>query len=235
MAVALNRVPLLQCERLSLHHDGGAVKALDDVSLHIDEGEFVAITGPSGCGKSSLLSLIGALEVPTCGKLRYRGQAYTEMHDHALFRRARFGFVFQSFCLIPTLTALENVLLPTVGCPGSTQAHKRHAIGLMSALNLQERLGHQPNSLSGGERQRVAIARALINSPDVILADEPTGSLDSASAQQVIQLLETLRTDRRLTLVLVTHDLQLAVRADRRVALKDGRVVTTTESPSEPV
>jgi len=217
---------MLRVERLALHFDAGSVKALDGVDLVIAEGEFVAITGPSGCGKSSLLALLGTLDVPTSGEIHFRAQAYSAMRDLSLFRRQHIGFVFQSFHLIPTLSALDNVVVATIGCAGASSEHSERARALLSQLGLQGRLAHLPSTLSGGERQRVAIARALINDPDLILADEPTGSLDSASAQHVLDLLAGIRKERELTLVLVTHDPAVAARADRRVAMRDGRIAT---------
>ncbi|MEO8921841.1 MAG: ABC transporter ATP-binding protein [Caldimonas sp.] len=208
-----------------MRFDGGAITALAGVSLAIDRGEFVAITGPSGCGKSTLLNLIGMLEVPTSGELFFESCRYSRVGDPSLFRRANFGFVFQSFHLIATLSALDNVIVPTIGCPGPARAHTRRARELLGRLGLEGRLDHLPSTLSGGERQRVAIARALINDPLVVLADEPTGSLDSASAGEVLDLLTGLRAERGLTLVIVTHDPDVSKRADRVVAMRDGRVL----------
>jgi len=215
---------LLSVDKLGLHFDQGRIKALDGVDMEIREGEFVAVTGPSGCGKSSLLSLLGTLDAPTCGEIRFRSQAYSTLRDPALFRRRHIGFVFQSFHLLPTLSALDNVVIATVGGPGDARAYRNHARALLDSLGLHDRLGHLPSQLSGGERQRVAIARALVNDPDLILADEPTGSLDSRSAQQVLALLAGLRKERRLTLMLVTHDPAVAAHADRRVAMRDGTI-----------
>ena len=216
--------PLLHVESLTLHFDQGSVKALDGVDMEVREGEFVAITGPSGCGKSSLLSLLGTLEMPTSGDIHFRSLAYSGIRDLSLFRRRHIGFIFQSFHLMPTLSAWDNVLIPTVGGPGAASDHRERARALLSKLDLQARLDHFPSRLSGGERQRVAIARALVNDPDLILADEPTGSLDSHSARQVLDLLTDIRKDRGLTLILVTHDPVVAARADRQVSMRDGRI-----------
>jgi len=215
---------MLRARKLALHFDAGSVKALDGVDLEICEGEFVAVTGPSGCGKSSLLALLGTLDVPTSGEIHFRSQAYSAIRDLSLFRRRHIGFVFQSFHLIPTLSALDNVVIPTIGRAGAACEHNKRARELLAQLGLQGRLAHLPSRLSGGERQRVAIARALINDPDLILADEPTGSLDSASALHVLDLLAGLRKERGLTLVLVTHDAAVAARADRHIAMRDGRI-----------
>lgn len=221
---------LLRCEDLRMRFDGGAITALAGVSLAIDRGEFVAITGPSGCGKSTLVNLIGMLETPTSGEVFVESCPYSSVRDPSLFRRENFGFVFQSFHLIATLSALENVIVPTIGCPGPARVHAGRARELLGRLGLHGRLDHLPSALSGGERQRVAIARALINDPLVLLADEPTGSLDSASAGEVLDLLIDLRKERGLTLVLVTHDPNVSERADRIVRMRDGRV--TEANPS---
>lgn len=214
--------PLLSSRNLSLHFDGGRTKALDGMDLDINEGEFVAITGPSGCGKSSLLNLIGTLEIPTSGELFFRDAPYSGIRDLSLFRRENIGFVFQSFHLIPTLTALDNVLVPTIGRPGLAKECEERAKDLLAQMGLQNRLDHYPSGLSGGERQRVAIARALINDPAVILADEPTGSLDSANAEHVLEVIDRVRQEKALTVIMVTHDPNVSSRADRVVRMRDG-------------
>jgi putative ABC transport system ATP-binding protein len=216
--------PIVRAEEVALHFDGGATRALDGLDFRLDANEFVAIVGPSGCGKSSLLNLIGALDVPTAGRLFFGAQAYTDIPDLALLRRRRFGFVFQAFHLIATLTALENVLIATIGGPGPRQDARERARELLLELGLGARVHHFPGQMSGGEKQRVAIARALVNTPDVILADEPTGSVDTANAAQVLELLSTLREKRGLAVVMVTHDPNVSRRADRVVHLRDGRV-----------
>jgi len=216
--------PIFRAQGLALHFDAGRTRALDGADLEVNEGEFVAIVGASGCGKSSLLNLIGALDAPTAGERYFRGRPYSAMTDLADFRRCHIGFVFQSFHLIPTLSVLDNVLVPTVGTPGSSGGHRLRARSLLDRLGLGERMQNHPATLSGGERQRAAIARALINDPDLLLADEPTGSLDSANAAQVLELLAEIRHERRLTVVMVTHDAGISSRADRLVAMRDGRV-----------
>lgn len=218
---------LFTLEGVTLHFDEGRTKALDGVNLTIRDGEFAAIVGPSGCGKSSLLNLIGALDVPTAGTIRFRGQAYAEMRDWSLFRREHIGFIFQSAHLIPTLNALDNVLVPTIGRTGSKQDYRARAVYWLERLGLGQRLQHFPAHMSGGERQRVAIARALINEPDVILADEPTGSLDSANAAQVLEVLGSLRSEKPLTIIMVTHDMAISAHADRIVYMRDGKVERT--------
>ncbi len=217
---------ILRLEDIALHFDEGRTKAVNGIDVEVREGEFVALVGPSGCGKSSLLNIIGTLDSATGGRIYFRGQPYSTISDASLFRRQHFGFIFQSFHLIPTLSALENVIVPTIGCAGSAKALKERAQGLLSALGLQDRMGHEPGKLSGGERQRVAIARSLINDPDIILADEPTGSLDSINAAEVLDLLDGIRKENGLTVVMVTHAPEVSARADRVVHMRDGKLDT---------
>ncbi|MBK9160555.1 MAG: ABC transporter ATP-binding protein [Nitrosomonadales bacterium] len=224
MDTASARPSILSIRDLHLHFDGGKTRALDGVDLDIAEGEFVAITGPSGCGKSSLLNLIGTLDMPTSGELFFRGQSYSGIPDLALFRRRNIGFVFQSFHLIPTLTTLDNVLVPTIGTPDGATSHRERARELLHQLGLQDRIGHFPTQLSGGERQRTAIARAMINNPAMILADEPTGSLDSANAGHVLDVIAGMRKTTPLTVLMVTHDHGVSARADRIIPMCDGRI-----------
>jgi putative ABC transport system ATP-binding protein len=204
------------------------VRAVDSVSLEIEAGEFVALEGPSGSGKTTLLQLLGALDRPSQGSIFFEGRDLATLRDNELaaLRLNAFGFVFQQFNLIPTLTALQNVevkLAPT-GVKG-TELSKR-AMALLIEVGLAERATHLPAQLSGGEQQRVAIARALTTEPRVILADEPTGNLDSATGADVIDLLENLAAQRGATVIVATHDHDLAARAPRRLAMRDGRIVT---------
>jgi putative ABC transport system ATP-binding protein len=215
---------ILRTEKLTLHFDAGQIRALNGVNLEVQEGEFVAITGPSGCGKSSLLNLIGTLDLPSSGEIYFRGQPYSKITDLSLFRRQNIGFIFQAFQLLPTLSALDNVLVPTIGCSGTASEHQKHAMSLLEQLGLGHRMHHFPGKLSGGERQRVAIARSLINNPAIILADEPTGSLDSSNAAQALDLIEQLRQERALTIIMVTHDMNVSARADRLIPMCDGKV-----------
>jgi putative ABC transport system ATP-binding protein len=223
-----SELPFLQINDLTLHFDQGQTKALNGVDLNIHEGEFVAITGASGSGKSSLLNLIGTLDSPTSGDIHLQNQPYNTIKDYSIFRRENFGFIFQGFHLIPTLSALDNVIVPTIGVSGSARAHQTRAESWLIQLGLKERLHHFPSKLSGGERQRVAIARALINQPKIILADEPTGSLDSANANQVLDLLENIVRESGMTLIMVTHDSAVSARADRLIFMRDGRIETDT-------
>ncbi len=203
---------------------GHQVTILDDVTLEIPEKQMVAITGPSGSGKSTLLGLMAGLDKPTSGSIRLDGVEITTLleSDMARYRREKIGYIFQAFHLIPTLTALENVAVP-LELTGDPKARAR-AAELLAAVGLQERQGHYPVQLSGGEQQRVAVARAFACCPPILLADEPTGNLDSAAGRQVIDLLLGLHRDYGSTLVLVTHDPALATYADRIITLRDGRI-----------
>ena len=211
---------------MRLTSGGRAVDVLTDVSLEVPAGQFVAIAGPSGSGKSTLLGLIAGLDQPTGGRIEVAGVTITGLDEDALarFRGDHVGYVFQSFHLIPTLTALENVAVP-LELAGAADAAAR-AAALLGDVGLAERAHHYPVQLSGGEQQRVAVARALARRPRLLLADEPTGNLDSATGKQIIELL--VGANRRLgsTLVLVTHDAALAAHADRVITLHDGRIVS---------
>ncbi len=204
-----------------------AVHALQGVDFRIEPGEFVAIIGPSGSGKSTLMNLIGCLDVPDQGSYRLAGNDVAGLSDDELARiRNRFvGFVFQQWNLLPRTSALDNVALP-LAYRGDRERHEK-ARAALGAVGLERRAGHHPNQLSGGEQQRVAIARALVTEPALILADEPTGSLDSATGREVLGLFERLNRDGR-TVVLVTHDPSVAARAHRQVRLHDGRIVEDT-------
>ena len=203
-----------------------AVRALDGVSLAIAGGEMVAIMGASGSGKSTLLHLLGALETPTSGEITLGGHRYDGLGDAGLtrLRRDRIGFVFQFFNLLPALTAHENVLLPALIAGRRDQAARERADELLERVGLSSRTAHLPSELSGGEQQRVSIARALLTEPQVVLADEPTGNLDSRSSGQVLELLRSLNRGEGQTLVIVTHDPGAAAIAERVVFLRDGRV-----------
>jgi len=211
---------------LKKHFDGGKVAALQGVDLQIRQGEFVSVIGPSGCGKSTLLALLGSLDRPSDGTLTYRGQSIPDLADPAAYRCQEIGFIFQSFHLLPTFTAVENVQIPMFEGKLSRAQRKERAVDLLKSIGLGHRLGHFPSQLSGGERQRVAIARSLANGPSVLLADEPTGNLDSKSAQQIMELILQLHAEMGMTFVLVTHDLAIAERAHRTVSMRDGRVTS---------
>ena len=203
-----------------------ALTILDDVSLTIPDGQFVSVVGPSGSGKSTLLGLVAGLDEPTSGEIRIDGQAINSLGEDALaeLRGRKVGIVFQSFHLIPSLTAFENVLVP-MELAGRRDA-EQHARQLLEDVGLTARAHHYPSQLSGGEQQRVSVARAFANGPSILLADEPTGNLDSRNGRHVFELMTEMNRRRGTTLVLVTHDHELAGRADRRIALRDGRVVS---------
>src|SRR6476660_686959 len=216
---------LLEAKTLTREFDEGQVKALRGVDFSIKEGEFVAITGPSGCGKSTLLQLLGALDRPTSGTLFYRGISLPDHPNPAAYRAREVGFIFQAFHLLPTFTAAENVQIPMFEIDRSASERRARAFELLKLVGLEHRLDHFPSKLSGGERQRVAIARSLANAPSLLLADEPTGNLDSESAKHILDLITSLHFERRMTLILITHDMSIASRASRAIQMKDGQVV----------
>ena len=204
---------------------GEVIRALDGIDLEVAEKGMVAIVGASGSGKSSLLHVIGAMDRPSAGEVRVAGQDLNRLPEAALmrFRRQTVGFVFQAFNLIPNLTAVENVMLPMEFNAIAAPERRRRAAGLLERVDLSKRLAHRPRELSGGEQQRVAIARALANDPPLILADEPTGNLDSKTGQMIYELLKEISRER--TVLVVTHAEALAQMADRVVHIKDGRLV----------
>jgi putative ABC transport system ATP-binding protein len=212
---------------------GRPVTILDGVTFEVAAGECVAITGPSGSGKSTLLGLIAGLDQPTAGSITVDGVEIGRLDEDALarFRGERIGYVFQSYYLIPTLTALENVAVPLELAGGAHPAARARA--LLGEVGLAHRAGHYPAQLSGGEQQRVAVARAFAREPSLLLADEPTGNLDSATGAQIIDLILALRRERQCTLLLVTHDTALSQYADRVVVLRDGRIVGDTRSSGD--
>jgi putative ABC transport system ATP-binding protein len=205
---------------------GRPVHALRDVTLSIGAGEYVSVMGPSGSGKSTLLSLLGGLDRPTAGSYRFEGREVASLPDEELsrLRRERIGFVFQSFHLVPRMTALENVALPLLLAGVAPKERTARAAEALASVGLSPRLDHRPDQLSGGEKQRVCLARAVVTRPGLVLADEPTGNLDSASGAEIVALLERLHASG-ITLLVVTHDAGIGGRARRRVRLADGRVV----------
>ena len=209
---------------------GETVAALDGVDMTIEEGEFLAIQGPTGQGKSTLLLLLGGLDRPTSGVVTFQNHDLAAMSEANLceLRASEFGFVFQTFNLIPTLTAQENVETALVATHVPTDERRRLARRMLEELGLDARASHLPSELSGGQQQRVAIARALVKEPRVILADEPTGNLDEATRDEIVDLLESLWSQRGITLVLVTHDSTVARRAERIAVIENGRIATPT-------
>ncbi|MFN4217916.1 MAG: ABC transporter ATP-binding protein [Candidatus Bipolaricaulia bacterium] len=223
--------PIVVARDLVKTYENGRTRALDGVSLEVRRGEFVAICGPSGSGKSTLLNLIGALDNPDSGELWVAGEDLTRHRgDLAHFRARKVGFIFQLHNLIPSLTALENVLIPTLELNHSRRDAQTRARELLERVGLGDKAHRRPPELSGGERQRVAVARALVNNPEIVLADEPTGSLDSKNEKHVLDLLRELQSERGVTLILVTHDPRVAQRADRVIELLDGRVIAPVAS-----
>lgn len=222
----LSGVPALEAIDVTRSYqlDGVTVDALRGVSLRVEEGDYAAIVGPSGSGKSTLMHLLGGLDRPTTGVLRLGGRDVTGLTDDELsaLRNSTIGFVFQSFQLLPRTTAVDNVALPLVYRGVRRAARRDQARAALEAVGLRHRLGHTPNQLSGGEQQRVAIARALVGEPRVLLADEPTGNLDTANGETVMAVLEGLNRDRGVAVVLVTHDRDVAARAHRQVHMRDG-------------
>ncbi len=227
----MSTVPLLRLDRVAKSYDSGAgaIRILDTISLEILSGESVAIIGPSGSGKSTLLNLIGTLDKPTSGKVFLEGDDLSAHSDEKLaeIRNLRIGFIFQSHHLLPQCSVLENVLVPTLAAKDKLlrDGAAERGIQLLKRVGLGERLTHRPGQLSGGERQRVAVVRALINRPKLLLADEPTGSLDRTSSQQLTQLLTELNREENVTLILVTHALDLAEKMQRQLELRDGRLI----------
>ena len=215
-------------DQVSKSFENGRIQALSVVSLELAPGDFVSLTGPSGCGKSTLLNLIGALDRPDTGSITVAGERLEHLADPDEYRAAVVGFVFQFHNLIPTLTALENVQVPLFGRGLPRRGREEAARELLVEVGLAGRADNYPPTLSGGERQRVAIARALANGPRVLLADEPTGALDSATGEQIVTLLQGLRDQRGMTILLVTNDDAVAETADRTIRLRDGRVVAPT-------
>lgn len=221
---------LLRCQHVSRSFPDGQVTALNRVCLDIHQGEYLAIMGPSGSGKSTLLNLLGGLDRPTDGQIFFQGRRLDRLNNLDEYRALKVGFVFQAFCLIPTLSALENVQIPMFEAPGSARQRSAKAEGLLKEVGMSHRAHHGPTKLSIGERQRVAIARALANDPLLLLADEPTGNLDSRKSAEILDLFDRLHSERGMTLVVVTHSHEVALRAQRTVHLHDGQIIA--EDPS---
>ena len=219
---------VLQTHDLKKYYGSGdtLVKALDGVDLTVEEGEFVTIVGTSGSGKSTLLHMLGGLDRPTSGTVTVEGKNIFSLKDEALtiFRRRKIGFVFQAYNLVPVLSVYDNIVLP-IQLDGA-QVDRRHVASIIHALGLDQKLNSLPGQLSGGQQQRVAIARALATKPAILLADEPTGNLDTATSQDVLSLMKTMGRTFRQTMVMITHNEEIAQLADRIVRIEDGRIVT---------
>ena len=205
------------------------VYVLKGIDLEINKGEYVALMGPSGSGKSTLMNLLGCLDTPTSGHYILNGKDVSKMHDNELaeIRNKEIGFVFQTFNLLPRTTALDNVALPMIYAGFTKSERKERAMKVLQQVNLGDRMDHQPNQLSGGQRQRVAIARALVNSPSIILADEPTGNLDSKTSDEIMKLLDDIHENGN-TIILVTHEEEIAAHAKRIIRLRDGMIESDT-------
>jgi putative ABC transport system ATP-binding protein len=205
---------------------GEKIVALDHVNLKIDKGDFFAIMGPSGSGKSTLADIIGGLDLPDEGEVLVDEQSLTKASDSDLsnYRNKKIGFIFQTFNLQPVYTALENVMIPLIFAKISPSERKKRAVECLRLVGLEDRMKHRPNQLSGGQRQRVCIARALANNPEVIIADEPTGNLDSKKGQEIVQILKVLNQKMGVTVIVITHDHEVAREAKRIINIKDGRI-----------
>ncbi len=223
---------IMHCLNLTKEYIAGEniVKAVDDVTLEFEQGEFCAITGPSGSGKSTLLHVLSSLENPTSGKVIYGAKDLSSYSDNQLsiLRRRRFGFVFQAYNLVQELTGYENILLPVM--LDHKRADEKYLDQLIDMLEIRDRLSHLPSALSGGQQQRIAIARALANRPSILFADEPTGNLDGRSGREVMSLLKYVSKELGVTLILVTHDLEVAEQADRVLTLEDGKIIRDTKN-----
>ena len=227
--MAATALAMIQIEGLTKTYVMGdeTISALGGVSLSIGRGEHVAIIGPSGSGKSTLMNVLGGLDRPTSGQYAFENEPVAQFDDDELasFRNRRIGFVFQSFQLLPRLTAVQNVELPMIYAGIAPAERKDRAVALLERVGLGNRLGNKPTQMSGGQQQRVAIARSLANQPDLLLADEPTGALDTNTGQEVLALFDELNS-QGLTLCIVTHDSEVAARAKRRIAFRDGHIVS---------
>jgi len=216
--------PQLEVRKLCKSYDEGRIQALRGVDLSITAGEFLAISGASGSGKSTLLQLLGGLDVPTSGQVLFENAALGSAIDLDTYRAHQVGFIFQAFYLLPTLNALENVQVPMLSVSANAHNRPQRAEALLVEMGLQHRLRQYPNELSAGERQRVAIARALANNPSILLADEPTGNLDSVNSARIMEMLVGIQQKRGMTLVIITHENDIAQSAPRHIRIRDGRI-----------
>jgi len=216
--------PILEARSLVKSYDEGRVEALRGVDVCIGAGEYVAISGPSGSGKSTLLHLLGGLDTATEGEVLFKGAELGTTVDLDTYRSRQVGFIFQAFYLLPTLRAVENVQVAMLAMNQGSNHRAERARALLEEMGLSHRMRHYPNELSGGERQRVAIARALANDPTILLADEPTGNLDSANSAHILEILQSIRERRGMTLIVVTHENEIASSARRHICMRDGRI-----------
>ncbi len=221
----MNNENIIEIHGLKKSYENGQIVALNGVDLEIKKGEFVSIIGPSGSGKSTLLNMLGALDVADEGTVKVAGVDLTRTKDLSTFRSQEIGFVFQLHNLIPNLTALENVQIPMLESPLSGKKMEERAMELLRSVELEDKINQKPTKLSGGQRQRVAIARALVNHPSIILADEPTGSLDSKTGDIILNILKDLHKKENVTLVMVTHEPYVANMAERTITVRDGKII----------
>ncbi len=222
----MNNGNVVEIKKLKKGYDKGRIRALNGIDVEIKKGEFVSIIGPSGSGKSTLLNMIGALDTADEGVISVAGNDLTQKKDLSEFRSKEIGFIFQLHNLIPNLSVLENVTIPMYGNGYNSKQMDVRAMNLLKYVNLQDKASRKPTELSGGERQRVAIARALVNKPSIILADEPTGSLDSKNGHMVLENLKELHEKENVTLIMVTHDMNVAAMAERTIKVLDGKIQT---------
>jgi putative ABC transport system ATP-binding protein len=225
--------PLLEVRNLRKSYDQGRIEALRGVDLSIALGDFVAISGPSGSGKSTLLQLLGGLDSPSGGEVLFNGASLGPSIDLDTYRSRHVGFIFQAFHLIPTLRAIENVQVPMLAIECNAKDRAQKAQALLCEMGLAERMRQYPNELSAGERQRVAIARALANDPAILLADEPTGNLDSVNSARIMEMLTGIQAIRGMTLIVVTHENEIAESAPRHIRIRDGRIESISNKLSE--
>ncbi len=216
--------PILEVRNLQKSYDQGQIEALRGVSLSIATGEYLAISGPSGSGKSTLLQLLGGLDCPTRGEVLFQNEILGSSISLDTYRSHHVGFIFQAFHLMPTLRAIENVQVPMLAVKSEATSRASRAEALLREMGLEHRMSQYPNQLSAGERQRVAIARALANNPSILLADEPTGNLDSANSARIMEMLTGIQSRRGMTLIVVTHENEIANSAPRHIRIRDGRV-----------
>jgi putative ABC transport system ATP-binding protein len=224
---------LIRCEHIQRLYSDGHVAALQNVDLCIGRGEYVAVMGPSGSGKSTLLNLIGGLDRPSAGEVYFDGVPLSRPGQLDELRISKIGFVFQAFHLLPTLSACENVQIPMFESALSAAARRQRACHLLADVGMSHRAGHLPAQLSGGERQRVAIARALANDPAVLLADEPTGNLDTVTGGEILKLFARMHQERHLTILIVTHSPEIAERTQRLIRLRDGKIIEDRVQPQK--
>ncbi|MGA7341175.1 MAG: ABC transporter ATP-binding protein [Terracidiphilus sp.] len=215
---------LLEARGLKKDYDDGRIEALRGVDLSITSGEYVTISGPSGSGKSTLLQLLGGLDTPSCGEVLFEDAALGTAISLDTYRSSKVGFIFQAFHLLPTLSAIENVQVAMLAGQKKANHRAERAEALLEEMGLKDRLRHFPNELSAGERQRVAIARALANDPAILLADEPTGNLDSVNSARIMEILTGIQRERGMTLIVVTHDHEIAAAAPRHIRIRDGKI-----------